>query len=322
MMSRLRDKRFLIGWVISIVLIIVLLRGFDRDLFFESFRNIGYSSFGYLVIASVFYILAICVRSWGWKTLLDGVLSRTAPFYEIFKAKVVGYTLNNILPFRLGDIAKTVHVAKKYDGSILSAGGALVILRVADMAVMWTFILIGLSVAVHWIFGLAAAIPMVVSYVVYKNGYRIAEWGKVGFVNRLAFCFDITKRSKLALFINFSRLCVWMCEFIAYYIIAIVFGFHDDFGFVGLIPWVMLITGITNAAQITPSGQASIGTFEFFGVIGFVVSGIAKETALGYITFLHFWLSGSACLLGIFYILRGEIPVVGIEKNIENRVSA
>ncbi len=92
-------KSMLPGIIISVVAIIVLFRFFDWHEVVEALRQ---AEWIFLLIALPIYLLSYILRALAWHTLLQGA----APYRKVFLTMHMGYLLNNVLPFRLGELGR------------------------------------------------------------------------------------------------------------------------------------------------------------------------------------------------------------------------
>lgn len=91
--------RMLPGLLVSAVVLLVLFRLFDWRDVVAALRQ-GDPRF--ILLALPFYLLSYLMRSLAWRTILQ----ETAPLRDVFLTMHSGYLLNNVLPFRLGEVGR------------------------------------------------------------------------------------------------------------------------------------------------------------------------------------------------------------------------
>lgn len=92
----------------------------------------------YLVGINLLLGLSFVLRAWRWQILLAPV--RRVPWSPLFTATVVGYTVNNLLPVRLGEVVRALagaHLGRAPLGGVVAS---LVVERLLDGLVMLAFI--------------------------------------------------------------------------------------------------------------------------------------------------------------------------------------
>jgi len=133
--------RWLPGAIISLVLIVVIIRIVDWGEVVESVRKADY---GILAAAFALSFLWMMVRAKVWQTLLRD----RASYRDVLLTEGEGYLLNNLLPFRLGELGRAFLITRKSDLQFGEVLPTIVIERVVDL---------GFSAAI-----LLAALPFVV----------------------------------------------------------------------------------------------------------------------------------------------------------------
>src|SRR4051794_22277853 len=105
-MSRKKLLRPLIGIAISLVCLVLLGRSVNLDQVGKSLRE---ANLIWLIPAVGVYFVGTFIRSWRWERLLS---RHDVPIMDLFRALIIGFTLNDVLPFRLGEIARVFLVAR------------------------------------------------------------------------------------------------------------------------------------------------------------------------------------------------------------------
>lgn len=93
-----------------------------------------------LCLGTTLQLLAHFVRAWRWKYLLKPFKEHTN-LYTAFKAVMVGYALNNVIP-RAGEVARPLIVSKREQIPFAGALGTIVLERVFDIFIVGVLLFI------------------------------------------------------------------------------------------------------------------------------------------------------------------------------------
>ena len=133
--------KILLGTFISLVCLFLLFKivdSFDKTL--ESLTSV---SIFYLAIGFLIYFLSLFLRTYRWKILLKKNVD-SIKFKSLLNVVISGYMFNNLLPARLGELARIYHLSllKKINKSFVL--GSILAERVTDVIVLMLFLLVGL----------------------------------------------------------------------------------------------------------------------------------------------------------------------------------
>ncbi len=120
-------KKILPGLLISVLLIAVILTRFDVKGTIESFIGASYT-----LLFCVFLLgfLWLFVRMLVWRTLLKDRPDKKTTFITLME----GYLLNNVLPFRMGEIGRAALLSQKTEIKFVEALSTILIERITDLA--------------------------------------------------------------------------------------------------------------------------------------------------------------------------------------------
>ncbi|HEY9152937.1 MAG TPA: lysylphosphatidylglycerol synthase transmembrane domain-containing protein, partial [Anaerolineales bacterium] len=121
-------KRWLPGALISILLIAAILYFVNLPKMFAAIRSANYVI---ILIAFAIGFAWLWVRAIVWRTLLR----ERAPFWDVFHSLNIGYLLNAILPFRLGELGRAYMLSRKTDLTFVEILPTIVIERSMDLAI-------------------------------------------------------------------------------------------------------------------------------------------------------------------------------------------
>ena len=121
-------RRWLPGLIISSIAIILLIR-------FSNWQGVldalSLMNLKWLVFTIIFYLLGLIFRALSWMTLLQN----KASFGRVFITLNEGYLLNNIFPFRLGELGRAVILSQATGMSSFFVISTIIIERVYDVAI-------------------------------------------------------------------------------------------------------------------------------------------------------------------------------------------
>ncbi len=315
--------QFWFGVAISIIFIVVALRGLRLDQFWSAVQSANY---WWLVPGVAVYFVAVWVRAWRWHFLLRPIKNiRTV---RVFPITAIGYMGNNIYPARAGEVLRAV-LLKRTEGVAVSASLATIVIeRIFDGVVMLGFVFLNLpelakltsnsgfvgniqQVAVIGtaifagalvIFLLAAMFPevsirageTVINHVLPERTRPSITGLMHRFLDGLA-----SLRSPLNILMVFvTSVIIWLLETGKYWFVMHAFDFHVSFFA------LMLMNGIVNLATTIPSAPGYIGTFDAPGIAVLTAYGVPQATAAGYTLTLHVALWLPITLLGAYFLAR------------------
>ncbi len=101
----IKNWKFWLGLAVSAAALYLTLRGIHFD---EFAATLARAQIGWFVPALLALMLTLGVRTWRWSSLMGGT-----PFWTTFHANNIGYMVNSILPFRLGEIGRAYVIGER-----------------------------------------------------------------------------------------------------------------------------------------------------------------------------------------------------------------
>jgi uncharacterized protein (TIRG00374 family) len=303
--------RWLPGFIISAIALYIVFRVTNWEELKLAFSSV---QIGYLLLAETIFITSNATRGLAWKILLNGKASVKQTFFMIN----IGYLLNNILPFRVGELARAMFLGKDTGLGMVNVLSTIVIERSYDLAIVAGFVLATLPMALGlaWA-GTAALVTLIlvcvglfVLYLVARN-YAIVEgwferWGERStliskyvlpqvrnFLNGLSV---LTRPSQFILSL-LLLVATWLMTAVEYYIVMRCFLPQAVYW------WPVFVVGILALGIALPSAPAAVGIWEGATVVALTLLGVSESVALAYgilMHFLHFALNGLLGLYGLF----------------------
>ncbi len=310
-----RKWQLWVGIAISVGLLAILLYQVNPRELKDALAGANYI---YLAPAVAVYFVSVFFRSVRWRYLLMPL--RPFPVKSLYPVVVVGYTANNLLPMRLGELVRAYYLARRENFSTSSALGTVAVERVFDgvtllAAVAVTapvLLLLGefddssnisrgtiilLAAVTVAVFGgallLFTALAVSPRFAAMVEGrlnilpQRLREPVQCfyrSFLSALGILSSPRKHFELIML----SLPVWAGEWAVYFLIAFSFDLHTYFGSVGvLVLAVALLTATSNLATGVPSAVGGIGPFEVVAQQTLVLLGVGATVAGTYAGFVH-----------------------------------
>ncbi len=317
-------KRWLPGAIISIGLIAAILSVVDLNAMLDAIRNADKVRF---VIALVIGFVWMAIRGMVWWTLLQN----RGTYKDVFWSLSAGYLLNNVLPFRLGELGRAFLLSRKTEMKFLEILPTIVIERVVDLGFSAAILLAALpfvvavpgSERVAYIVGAVVVVGLVSMYILARNNqwaldlfHKLsARWPAL---QRLGGSFLESFFAGLGVLTDgwlFLRFLFWMTlnwgtAIVSYYFI--VSAFFPEANLV----WAMFGLGMAAFGGAIPSLPGGVGTFE--GVFTYamtVLSGDESKSFAVALTARFYNYLNSGVLGAIALSLQGE-TLSGVYKQL------
>ena len=297
------------GFAVSACLLYLALRGVDFTRLLAVCRQTDYRWFVLVLFLTVTELL---VRSVKWKLLLDS--SCRTKFSDVFKIMCAGICLNNILPFRIGELARAAMAAGTFNISFFTSAASIVAERFVDLFALASLFCIAAAAepAVSAFFGgpLYVFLLLILIFcgllcLVYLD--RITDCGLFrNFTERLPFIKKISvklvsgaaalRRPSSAALIFCLGLLQWFIDALGCYFVGAAFSLT---GVVSVFRSIVVIISAAAACSI-PAMPGFFGNYEaaIAGVLK--LWGVGQETAFAYALCVHMISFLTVTALGIF----------------------
>jgi uncharacterized protein (TIRG00374 family) len=165
--------RMLPGIIISLVAVMILVSQIDLVETVDSFKNVRFSR---IMVSAFFLVMAFFARAMAWRILLR----EQAAYPVVISSEVIGYFLNTILPFRLGEIGRALALGMRSSLSFWEIFPTLVVERIFDLAILAGLLLSTLPFVVGAQWAVTAALiavgMVVVGFIVLYTIVLKPEW--------------------------------------------------------------------------------------------------------------------------------------------------
>lgn len=301
-LKRRRRAGILLGIFLTLVFLALALHNIDPSKVVVALVNMDYR---YVGLALLCTFSGYLLRATRWKIILAP--AKDISTRSLYPVLMIGFMANNLLPLRVGELARAYLLGRKEAMSKSLALATIVVERVFDgLTLVFFLVIVVLAFPLPaWgqqmaylsllIFGIAL---LVLVLLLYREGWAL---GVVSFLvrplpsslaNRLqgmsrSFILGVTalrdRRGIAGLVL--SSLSVWILELSSYYLLtwALPLALPPS----GRLGAAILVMVATNMGSLIPSSPGYVGPFEYFGVLALVAFGVEKELALSYTIVSH-----------------------------------
>jgi uncharacterized protein (TIRG00374 family) len=126
-------RQFWLGIGISLLCLAAIFLFIDPAEIWQALRTADYRFLG---ISAFGVLLFMIIRAVRWRFMLNNAI----PWWPVFHIQNIGYMLTNILPFRLGDVARAVLIGNVPPVTIARGFSTMVVERVLDLLFIVTLL--------------------------------------------------------------------------------------------------------------------------------------------------------------------------------------
>jgi len=321
-----RWQTILIGLIISAVALFFALRQADLQAMRLAFQQANYT---YFALATVLFFGLVVIRGLRWSTLTQGRLKVVDAIW-LFS---IGFLFNNILPAKLGELARGALAGRRPSMHFSSALSSIVVERLFDMVsvvVLFGVVLIGLDLP-DWATGAGIAMGTfaVAGLIVLAIAAQMPDFAlKIG-SNILGLAPKIDREQAYQFIEPFidglGGVSDWK-TFAAGFLLSLAAWFAS--GFVG---WVLLLAFFESAPLIdgllaiaaaglgiaVPAAPSGVGPFHA-AVIGVLTAAdYPADAARSYAFALHGLNFASTSLMGVIGLLREGVSFKEVREAAE-----
>lgn len=287
------------GKIVGVVItLICLVLAFRQVNFQELVGALAGADYRLIVPATLLWLIGYCARTLRWRALLAG--TKVGPLLELFGVLMVGFATNNLLPARLGELARayllrqhtgmrktfvlaSIFLERIFDGLALVA--LLLILSTLvelpgwgrEVELVATLLFVGVALGVTLVLYRHDLVGRLIELVARPLPSRIGSFAVSAFgsfVSGLA----AMRRPDVVVSSSVLSVAVWGIEWAAYVVIASAFSL--GLSTVQLAAACAFLLVVVNLGIMLPAAPGYVGTFQFFAVSALAVWGVPREPAL------------------------------------------
>jgi uncharacterized protein (TIRG00374 family) len=263
-------KNIIPGLAVSVICLVVVFYFIDPHQLLQALQLADYRLVFIGFLVSVSWLL---VRGMVWRTLLQNKASYSQVFFTVTE----GYLLNNLLPFRLGEVARALLLSQKAGLQFWGVLSTIVIERILDLAMAVGLLLItlpfvvGASWAAEAAFGAGTLVVVGLAVLYLLARYRewaIRQYEKLGarwpillriggrrvteFLNGLS----VLTAGTLFLKAIAWSIANWLVAIAQYYLLMLAFFPHAK------LLWAAFALGVAALGIAAPSSPGALGVLE------------------------------------------------------------
>ena len=281
----------------------------------DIYRALSDAHMIYIFAAFVTTFVTFILRSLRWKILLDS--PKELKIQKYISTTHVGYFLNNILPFRAGDLARAKLLSNnstKIKFSFLV--GSLVAEKIIDLWIVGLFSIFIILFGFKNVLGIEFSIGILLLYVI--TSFII--FGNNSLANKMQKQFSITKNfidgyllvSKNKIKLGSISILLW-CSFVAY-MYTLLKSVNIDLSLQQYIG----ITVIASIVTSLPIAPAAIGTYHLAVIYFLTLYGIEIDKSQTAAILLHSIFLLYSIILGYIYLSFEKIELKSLINDNKN----
>ena len=265
----------------------------------DIFRVLLDANMAYIFAAFIATFITFILRSLRWMILLDS--PKDLELHKYISTTHIGYFLNNILPFRAGDIARAKLLSVNSNTIKFSfVIGSLVAEKIIDLWIVGLFSIFLIFFGFNNVLGREFSIGILLLYII--TSFII--FGNNSVANKIQKQFSITKNfvegyllvSKNKIKLGSISFLLW-CSFVAY-MYALLKSLNIDLSFQQYVG----ITVISSIVTSLPIAPAAIGTYHLAVIYFLTLYGIEIDQSQTAAILLHSIFLLYTIILGYIYL--------------------
>lgn len=309
-----------LGLIITAVLIVIIVKVID----FGAVKHIlaGFN-WRLTTVLLVIYGLGMIFRTIRWSYLISQ--NKSISFSSILAALVLGFMINNLLPAKLGELARAEILAREKKLSRSFLLGTILAERLLDVLMLVIF----LAIAVPFSESLALILSSNKNYIIIiaaiffglflllneKIRLKIIKtfpkkWQKTFYhiSKKFAESFLFLKSRKLLPKILLFTILVWLTTFLSYY--TIIRGFNVS---LPLYAYLFIIS-VSALGMVIPSSPANAGVYHAIATAAIMLFMVPKETAFTIAVVANAFDVIPSVVFGAIVIIRKNISSMALYR--------
>ena len=246
------------GVIISMVGIYWAFKDFNFSDFIESIQEINYI---YLILATLFLWGSVWLRGIRWKWLFKDNNSPTIT--SLYRAELIGYFGNNVLPLRLGELLRSYIVGKENSLSKRFVFGTVILERLMDTMTLALFALLLFityplegTVKGYVMWSGITSFVVIVVFLIIINRIQISHTeNKILIIIKKILDGLLSIRKEMVIPVIISSILIWCIYLLDVYLMQKAFQFNLSW------PQILTVLVISSWALSIPSAPGMIGTF-------------------------------------------------------------
>ena len=316
-----------LGFIISAILIIIFVKVID-------FRTVLHilASFNWrlIIVLLIIYWLGMIFRTMRWFFLISQ--SKSINFSSVLSALILGFMINNLLPAKLGELARAEILArgKKLSRSFLL--GTILAERLLDVMIVVIFLTISILfskslfhvISLNYRLAAIIAIIFVSLFLLLNKKIRKKiikmlpkKWQRFFSLasDKFATSFLFLKDRELFPKILFYTVLVWLITFLSYY--TIIRGLNVN---LPLYAYLFVIS-VSAIGMVIPSSPANMGVYHAIATGAIMLFMVPKDTAFAIAVIANAFDVIPSIIFGTIILLKKHISLITLYRKEARQVS-
>ncbi|MCK6547871.1 flippase-like domain-containing protein [Myxococcota bacterium] len=310
-----------LGLALSVAFVWYIARNFDLA---GALQSMAMAHAGWIAVGSLIYCLQFPLRGLRWAVLMRAVKPvRWATATEVF---TIGFMANNLLPARLGDVARAFVLARRENVAASATFSNVMLERVFDGLTIVGFLFLVLVVeppsaewvsVAAWLMAAVFVGAVVVSALVAWQEERALRLARlvltptpatfsakvVGLLERLGKGLHTLKSPKETAIVVALSLLIWTLEVVVYFFVQRAFGMSvSPLG-------LALVMAVLSLGLTAPSAPGFVGVYEGLVIKALAVYGVGDPLAPAFALTLHLIHFVPGTLLGLAFTWKSGLKL-------------
>ncbi|MFN0094541.1 MAG: lysylphosphatidylglycerol synthase transmembrane domain-containing protein [Dehalococcoidia bacterium] len=310
-------RRFVLGMLFTVASVLLLVRLMNWQIAWDTLQA---ADPGYIALATTTLLLSLTAKAIRWRLLLPRESSVTTP--RLFRIMHISFMLNNILPARLGDVARVAMTARQPGMRFGHVVSSLLTERVTDLVVLvCCFAMVSPFLPIppaykDWLhlawMAIASAVALLVLGYALKGRLRPAlrhlpALGRLPGLGKIGAEADSFREGWRQLFNRRSLLPIWGWSAFAWAgAFAINFLLMRALKIDAPITVAVLLTCTTNLAMLVPSSPGYLGVFHAAATLSLLPFDVASGAALSFAILAHLVNVLPVSIIGAAFLLANR----------------
>jgi len=320
----------LLGLVVSIILMWALFRKIDFVELGEALKGANY----FWLLPNIFLIVAsLYMRAYRWSFMIQPI--KRVDFSTLSAATCIGFMANNVLPLRLGELARAYSLS--YQDKEISKSSSLATIFVERMVfdLVALLLIFGVIVSIttvditeHMRVGIYAAIGVALvglTFVMWlaikpdQAGDIISRYLRFlperahemirGITLKFSRGLEFLRQSKMVAAVGVQTVLIWLVMGLSNYFVFIAFGFDLP------LEASFFLLVVVSIAILAPSSPGFVGVYHWGAAYSLMQYGIGQEQAVSFALVLHAAQYIPVTLLGFFYLRKAHLSLTQLEDD-------
>ncbi len=315
-MDRINNKQRIqvaVGIIISVICLAAIFFLIDIGKVIESLKSADYR---FLLLSGPLIVAYLALRAVRWRVLLDNAV----PLLQVFHIQNIGYMLTQLLPLRLGDVARAILIGSVPPISIAQGLSTMVVERVLDLLFIVTLLPLTVSQLdvlpaelrtaslVTGLLALTATIVLIVAanfrpkftalarrILIYIPFLDTDRWTNVA--DELLLGLDAFTHLRSGLSLLFWSIALWVPMIFAYYTVMLAAGLD-----VNLVTAAYAMCAAALSIAV-PSSPGQIGVFHAGVIAALLLLGLPETESTSFAFLYHAFNLVIVIVLGVIGLL-------------------